>query len=57
MVTELQSAYHLGLFQKYRCGTGSRAGPTVLRVKRLTTELSAIHARPPVMSSVGKFVV
>src|SRR5215510_1357192 len=48
---------HLALFQKYRCGTSSRAGPPCSGASGAASYSYAIQALPPVTSSTGRFAV
>lgn len=48
---------HLALFQKYRCGTISRAGPPCSADSGFPPYSHTIQARPPVRSASGRFVV
>src|SRR5438132_1590641 len=48
---------HFALFQKYRWGTSSRAGPPCSASSGAPSKLNATHALPPVTSSSGRFVV
>src|SRR4029077_16050052 len=45
------------LFQRYRCGTSSRAGPPCWLSSGCPSNENAIQALPPVTSSSGRFVV
>src|SRR4030095_16612624 len=48
---------HLALFQKYRCGTRSRAGPSCSAASGAPAYVTATHALPPVTSASGRLVV
>ena len=48
---------HLALFQKYRWGTSSRAGPPCSRGSGAPSYSVTTHALPPVRSSIARLVV
>ena len=47
-------ATHLALFQKYRCGTSSRAGPPCCGESGSPSTSHTTHALPPVTSASGQ---
>ena len=53
----LPEASHLALFQKYRWGTSSRAGPPCSAGRGAPSCSHTTHALPPLRSSRGRLVV
>src|SRR5687768_12412121 len=51
------SLTHFALFQKYRCGTSSRAGPPCSACRGAPSKMYATIAFPSVRSAGGTFVV